>query len=75
MHKQQPRQKKGDITFDVTMGSYDGAETCELRRKFPPFPTAKPQHQHRILPRRRTGHFQRHTERYRKHQKGNTPHL
>ena len=75
MHKQQPQQKKGDTTFDVTMGSYDGAETCELRRKFPPFPTAKPQHQHRILPRRRTGHFQRHTERYRKHQKGNTPHL
>ena len=28
MHKQQPRQKKGDTTFDVTMGSYDGAETC-----------------------------------------------
>ena len=34
MHKQQPRQKKGDTTFDVTMGSYDGAETCELRREF-----------------------------------------
>ena len=30
MHKQQPWQKKGDTTFDVTMGSYDGAETCKL---------------------------------------------
>ena len=30
IHKQQPWQKKGDTTFDVTMGSYDGAETCEL---------------------------------------------
>ena len=27
-HKQQPWQKKGDTTFDVTMGSYDGAKTC-----------------------------------------------
>ena len=26
MHKQQPWQKKGDTTFDVIMGSYDGAE-------------------------------------------------
>ena len=24
------RKKKGDTTFDVTIGSYDGAETCEL---------------------------------------------
>ena len=30
IHKQQALQKKGDTTFDVTMGSYDGAETCEL---------------------------------------------
>ena len=30
MHKQQPWQKKGDTTFDVIMGSYDGAEACEL---------------------------------------------
>ena len=30
IHKQQASQKKGDTTFDVTMGSYDGAETCEL---------------------------------------------
>ena len=28
IHKQQPWQKKGDTTFEVTMGSYDGAETC-----------------------------------------------
>ena len=30
MHKQQPWLKKVDIKFDVSMGSYDGAETCEL---------------------------------------------
>ena len=30
IQKQQPWLKKGDTTFDVTMGSYDGAETCEL---------------------------------------------
>ena len=29
VHKQQPWQKTGN-TFDVTMGSYDGSETCEL---------------------------------------------
>ena len=34
IHKQQPRQKKGDTTFDVTMGSYDSAETCELVGSF-----------------------------------------
>ena len=34
IHKQQPWQKKGDTTFDVTMGSYDGAETCELVGSF-----------------------------------------
>ena len=34
MHKQQTWQKKGDTTFDVTMGSYDGAETCELVGSF-----------------------------------------
>ena len=30
MHKQQPWQKKGGTTFDVTMGSYEAAEICEL---------------------------------------------
>ena len=34
VHKQQTWQKKGDTTFDVTMGSYDGAETCELVASF-----------------------------------------
>ena len=34
IHKQQSWQKKGDTTFDVTMGSYDGAETCELVGSF-----------------------------------------
>ena len=34
VHKQQAWQKKGDTTFDVTMGSYDGAETCELVGSF-----------------------------------------
>ena len=34
IHKQQPWQKKGDTTFDVTMGSYDGAETCDLVGSF-----------------------------------------
>ena len=34
IHKQQPWQKKGDTTFEVTMGSYDGAETCELVGSF-----------------------------------------
>ena len=34
IHKQQAWQKKGDTTFDVTMGSYDGAETCELVGSF-----------------------------------------
>ena len=29
-----PWQKKGDTTFDVAMGSYDGAETCELVGNF-----------------------------------------
>ena len=31
IYKQQPWQKKGDTTFDVTMGSYDGAETTLFR--------------------------------------------
>ena len=48
-------------------GSYNGAETCE--------PSAETQHQHRTLQRRRTGHFKHHTERHRKHQKRNMPHL
>lgn len=34
IHKRQPWQKKGETTFDVTMGSYDGAETCELVGSF-----------------------------------------
>ena len=34
IHKQQPWQKKGDTTFDVTRGSYDGARTCELVGNF-----------------------------------------
>ena len=34
IHQQQSWQKKGDSTFDVTMGSYDGAETCELVGSF-----------------------------------------
>ena len=34
IHKRQPWQKKGDTTFDVTMGSYDGAETCDLVGSF-----------------------------------------
>ena len=29
-HDGSPWVKKGDENFDVTMGSYDGAETCEL---------------------------------------------
>ena len=43
--------------------------------KFPPFPTARTQHQHWTLQRRRTGHFKHHTERNRKLQKRNMPHL
>ena len=34
IHKQQPWQKKGNTTFDVTMGSFDGAKTCELVGSF-----------------------------------------
>ena len=34
VHKQQTWQKKGDTTFDVTMGSYDGTETYELAGSF-----------------------------------------
>ena len=34
VHKQRTWQKKGDTTFDVTMGTYDGAETCELVGSF-----------------------------------------
>ena len=34
IHKHIPWQKKGNTTFDVTMGSYDGAETCELVGSF-----------------------------------------
>ena len=34
LHKQQPWQKMVDTTFDDTMGSYDGAETCELVGSF-----------------------------------------
>ena len=34
IHKQQAWQKKGDTIFDVTMGSYDGAQTCKLGHWF-----------------------------------------
>ena len=34
IHKQHTWQKKGDTTFDVTMGSFDDAETCELVGSF-----------------------------------------
>ena len=34
IHKHLHWQKKGSTTFDVTMGSYDGAETCELVGSF-----------------------------------------
>ena len=34
IHKHIPWQWKGNATFDVTMGSYDGAETCELVGSF-----------------------------------------
>ena len=34
IHKHIPWQKKGNATFHVTMGSYDGAETCELVGSF-----------------------------------------
>ena len=34
IHNHQPWQKKGNTTFDVTMGSYDGAEKCELVGNF-----------------------------------------
>ena len=34
IHKDQPWEKKGASNFDVTMGSYDGAETCELVGSF-----------------------------------------
>ena len=33
-YKNQHWQKKGPTTFGVTMGSFDGAETCELVRSF-----------------------------------------
>jgi len=34
VHNQTPWQKKGNTIFDVTMGSFDGAETCELVGNF-----------------------------------------
>ncbi|XP_048586236.1 uncharacterized protein LOC116612823 [Nematostella vectensis] len=34
VYNQTPWHKKGNSTFDVTMGSYDGAETCELVGNF-----------------------------------------
>ena len=70
MHKQQRRQEKGDTTFDVCMSSYDVAEAYKQLGSF-----LLSQLQNRNLPRRRIGHFKHHTERYRKHQKGNMPHL
>jgi len=33
-HKNETWQKKGDTTFDITMGSFDGAESCELVGSF-----------------------------------------
>ena len=33
-HKHETWQKKGDTTSDVTMGSFDGAESCELVGSF-----------------------------------------
>ena len=41
MHKQQPWLKKVDTKFDVPMGSYDGAETCELVGSLSSFPNYK----------------------------------
>ena len=34
IHNHLSWQKKGNTTFDVTMGSYEGAETCELVGNF-----------------------------------------
>ena len=34
IHKNQPWQKKGNTTFDVTMESFDSAETCKLVGSF-----------------------------------------
>ena len=34
IHKHLPWQKKGNTTIEVTTGSYDGAETCELVGSF-----------------------------------------
>ena len=34
IHKDQPWEKKGASNFNVTMGSFDGAETCELLGSF-----------------------------------------
>ena len=37
IHKQETPLKKGDMTFNVTMGSFDSAETCgSLPRRRPP---------------------------------------
>ena len=33
-HKQQSGEKKRASIFDVTMGSFDGAETCEVVGRF-----------------------------------------
>ena len=52
------------------MSSYDVAETYKQLGNF-----LLSQLQNPNLPRRRIGHFKHHTERYRKHQKGNMPHL
>ena len=52
------------------MGSYDVAETCEQLGSF-----LLSQLQNQTLPRQRIGHFKHHTERERKHQKGNMLHL
>ena len=57
IHKQQSWQKKGDTAFDVTMGSFDGAETCGLVGNFLLSGATKPWRRHRTLPRQQFSHF------------------
>ena len=56
-------------------GQLRRCRTMRASRKFPSFPTAKNQHQHRTWQRRQTGHFKHHTERHSKKQKRNMLHL
>ena len=74
IHKQHTWQKKGDTTFDVTMGSFDGAETCELVGSFL-LSQLQDLDVDIGLYRGRSSHFQRHTERHREHQEANMPHF